>query len=276
MILWCDGAHDAPENMRRDLALWSRAESSRDRFEPVLRLFRFAPARASRSATPSAPRTNWTSRAAARTACAGRCARPAAARSSTTEEWTYSLTAAFDDPDWGGSQRATYERIGAAAARFAGGLGVPVPNWPGRRRRSGAARPARPRRAPCFASTARLELVREGRKLAGSAQRRGRARATCSRAACCSAPRTSGSPTTFGLPGQSRARGTCATRSRRGRRTPATRSPPRRRSSPGPIALESVLGEGVRRAEADTRRAVDRLSATVPILAFRCRAPIDR
>ena len=40
MILWCDGVHDAAENMRRDAALLAAAEAGAD---PVLRLFGFDP-----------------------------------------------------------------------------------------------------------------------------------------------------------------------------------------------------------------------------------------
>ena len=44
MILWCDGAHDAAENMRRDARLLERLARRRvGAHEPVLRLFRFAP-----------------------------------------------------------------------------------------------------------------------------------------------------------------------------------------------------------------------------------------
>src|SRR5207249_1466696 len=42
VILWCDGAHDAAENMRRDAALLAAADRA-GAFIPVLRLFRFEP-----------------------------------------------------------------------------------------------------------------------------------------------------------------------------------------------------------------------------------------
>jgi len=42
MILWCDGAHGARENMRRDARLLERAAAGQAT-GPVLRLFGFAP-----------------------------------------------------------------------------------------------------------------------------------------------------------------------------------------------------------------------------------------
>jgi lipoate-protein ligase A len=172
VILWCDGAHDANENMRRDRALWERAERGGpgEHFEPVLRLFAFQPAgitlgHAQRPADEldlercAADRVIW-------------AVRPTGGRAIFhAEEWTYALVARLDDPDWGGSPRAVYERVGRLLRDSLKALGVDAalarggaPGAP--RALGGAAR-------PCFASTARLELVRDGRKLAGSAQRRG-------------------------------------------------------------------------------------------------------
>jgi lipoate-protein ligase A len=172
VILWCDGAHDAPENMRRDRALWERAERGGpgDVFEPVLRLFTFQPAGITLGhAQRPEDELDLERCAADRVAWA---IRPTGGRAIFhAEEWTYALVARLDDPDWGGSPRSVYERIGRLLRDSLRALGVDAAlargGAPGSPRASGGA--AR----PCFASTARLELVREGRKLAGSAQRRG-------------------------------------------------------------------------------------------------------
>ena len=171
MILWCDGAHDAPENMRLDQQRWRRAEQGGVAFEPVLRLFRFQPhgitlGHAQRPedeldlARCRAHGVSW-------------AVRPTGGRAIFhAEEWTYSIVAGLDDPDWGGSQRETFERIGRLLRDSLTALGVvcelarATGEGPGPRG-DGRAAP------PCFASTARLELTRGGRKLAGSAQRRG-------------------------------------------------------------------------------------------------------
>jgi lipoate-protein ligase A len=172
VILWCDGAHDAPENMRRDRALWELAERAEpgERFEPVLRLFTFQPAGITLGhAQRPAEELDLERCAADRVAWA---VRPTGGRAIFhAEEWTYALVARLDDPDWGGSPRAVYERIGRLLCDSLKALGVDAAlarsGAPGAPRAPGGA--AR----PCFASTARLELVRDGRKLAGSAQRRG-------------------------------------------------------------------------------------------------------
>lgn len=168
-MLWCDGAHDAPGNMQRDRALWERAESDAS-FEPLLRLFTFQPAGITLGHAQR-PEEELDLAACAADGIAW-AVRPTGGRAIFhAEEWTYSLVARLDDRDWGGSARDSYERIGSLLHDSLRALGVPLelarggaagsPRTPG-----GAAR-------PCFASTARLELVRGGRKLAGSAQRRG-------------------------------------------------------------------------------------------------------
>jgi lipoate-protein ligase A len=182
MILWCDGAHPPDENMRRDDALLASFEAAGEgRSEPVLRLFRFAPhgVTLGRSQRPAdaldldrcrADRVPW-------------AVRPTGGRAIFhAEEWTYSLTASIADPDWGGSLGQAYERAGALLLRSLLRLGVPaalVPRptrgGPGEAFAAGAAGPVSVRgaAAACFASTARHEIVLGGRKLVGSAQRRG-------------------------------------------------------------------------------------------------------
>jgi lipoate-protein ligase A len=89
------------------------------------------------------------------------------------EEWTYALAAPRDDPQWGGSLDQVYRRASELVMRALVRLGVPAELVP--RRRPGAPPAARDRGAaapPCFASTARHEVVVRGAKLVGSAQRR--------------------------------------------------------------------------------------------------------
>lgn len=171
MILWCDGAHDPGENMRRDRALLAAAEAGA---EPVLRLFRFAPpgitlglnqdpARELDLARCTSDGVPWASR-------------PTGGRGIFhAQEWTYSLAAPLDDRDWGGGLSEAYARASVLIVRSLLRLGVPAAFAP-RFEASVSDLPSRPARsspaAPCFASTARHEVVLDGRKLVGSAQRR--------------------------------------------------------------------------------------------------------
>jgi lipoate-protein ligase A len=87
------------------------------------------------------------------------------------EELTYSVVAAIDDPRVGGSLRESHETISRIFQDALTGLGVAArmaapTDYPDRLVRGRAS-------APCFSATTRTELVLEGRKLLGSAQRRG-------------------------------------------------------------------------------------------------------
>jgi lipoate-protein ligase A len=171
MILWCDGAHDPAENMRRDAALLAAAEHGR---EPVLRLFRFAPpgitlgmnqdpARELDLARCTADGVPWATR-------------PTGGRAIFhAEEWTYSLAASIADPEWGGSLAEAYARASRLVMASLVRLGVPV-SLAGRTasERGSATGPRSPRgpAPPCFASAARHELTVADRKVTGSAQRR--------------------------------------------------------------------------------------------------------
>jgi lipoate-protein ligase A len=171
VILWCDGAHDAVTNMERDAALLTAAESGA---EPVLRLFAFDPPgitigihqRADEEldlANCRADRIAW-------------ARRPTGGRAIFHQhEWTYSFAAPLADPEWGGSRDEAYRRISRLVVASLVRLGVPA--------ELAAARDSAPERdpgpraaggpaAPCFASTARHEVVLQSRKLVGSAQRR--------------------------------------------------------------------------------------------------------
>jgi len=185
MILWCDGAHAPDENMRRDEALLAALEGahageppasgrgapSREEAHPeaVLRLFRFAPhgITLGRAQRPSqaldlercrADGVPW-------------AVRPTGGRAIFhAEEWTYSLAASIADPEWGGSLSEAYARAATLILRSLLRLGVPAAFAP---RGAAPERSRDPSGAACFASTARHEIVLGGRKLVGSAQRRG-------------------------------------------------------------------------------------------------------
>ncbi|MBI1798680.1 MAG: hypothetical protein HYR73_03225, partial [Candidatus Eisenbacteria bacterium] len=107
------------------------------------------------------------------------------------EEWTYSFAAPIADAQWGGTLSESYDRLARVLVASLDRLGVPA-------RLAGPAAPERaapsartagegsvagvtriPRRgraveasSPCFASAARHEILRDSRKLVGSAQRR--------------------------------------------------------------------------------------------------------
>jgi lipoate-protein ligase A len=167
VILWLDGTHVPAENMRRDRALLAAAERGA---EPVLRLFLFSPPGITlgMSQVPEreldlercvADGIPWTNRPTGGGAIFH------------AEEWTWALAAPRDDPEWGGGPRDAYARASRLIVGSLRRLGVPAslvarggPASP----RSRAPGPA----APCFASAARHEVVLDGRKLVGSAQRR--------------------------------------------------------------------------------------------------------
>lgn len=150
--------------MERDARLLEAAEADSG-WAPVLRLFRFRPAGITlgRAQDPM------------RTLDLGRCAadgiawsvRPTGGRAVFHDaEWTYSFTARRDDPVWGGSLENGYQRIASWIVGSLVRLGVPAEIAGERRSVRG------PRGGPCFATTTRHEIVLDGRKLVGSAQRR--------------------------------------------------------------------------------------------------------
>ena len=171
LILWCDGSHDAAENMRRDAALLAAAESGAP---PVLRLFDFAPPGITLGRNQAPDRELDLARCAADGV--SWAIRPTGGRAIFhAEEWTYSVTAPHGHTAWGGSAGVTYERASALVMRALVRLGVPATL--ARRRAPGSTAASSPRAsgsaaAPCFASTARSEVVVQELKLVGSAQRR--------------------------------------------------------------------------------------------------------
>lgn len=177
MILWCDGGYDAAENMRRDQALLEAAGTGAP---PVLRLFQFAPPGITLGRNQAPERELVLARCSSDGV--GWAIRPTGGRAIFhAEEWTYSVAAPRDDPEWGGSPSDTYARASELILRALVRLGVPADlvarRASGRAGRSdGHATPGPQGRgaaaAPCFASTARHEVVIRGQKLVGSAQRR--------------------------------------------------------------------------------------------------------
>lgn len=168
MILWCDGGHEAAENMRRDGALLAAAAAGA---EPVLRLFQFVPPGITLGRAQDPARELDLPRC--RAAGVPWAVRPTGGRAIYhDEEWTYSLAAGLGDPAWGGGLEAAYGRASRLLVASLTRLGVPARLAPGAARGDLAPRAALGAAAPCFASTARHEIVLEGRKLVGSAQRR--------------------------------------------------------------------------------------------------------
>jgi len=168
MILWCDGGHDPAENMRRDAALLEAAAAGA---APVMRLFRFEPAGITLGRAQDPARELDLGRC--RADRVGWAVRPTGGRAIFhDQEWTYSLAAPLADPDWGGTLEAAYGAVSRLLVAALTRLGVPARLAPGAARGDLTPRAARGAAAPCFASTARHEVVLEGRKLVGSAQRR--------------------------------------------------------------------------------------------------------
>ena len=169
MILWCDGAHSAAENMRRDAALLAAAVADPSR-AVFLRLFRFAPPGITLGANQLPEHELDLDRL--RKAGIEWAVRPTGGRAIWhDEEWTFSLAARLGPSGWAPSGREAYARTAALLARAFGALGVPVGLSAGSPRGAGGPRGAGAPAAPCFASTARHELTLEGRKFAGIAQR---------------------------------------------------------------------------------------------------------
>lgn len=166
--LWLDGAHDAPANMARDAALLERAAAGAP--EVVLRLFTFAPA----GITLGRAQDPAVELELERLAHDGVpwAVRPTGGRAIWhDEEWTFSLVTPLSATGWAATAAEAYARTGALFAAALRRLGVPAELAPGTPRGPGAPRSRTGAAPPCFASTARHELVLGGRKLAGIAQR---------------------------------------------------------------------------------------------------------
>jgi lipoate-protein ligase A len=140
----------------------------------VLRLFRFVPAGITLGRTQTPEET--LDLALARADGVGWAVRPTGGGAIFhDQEWTYSFAAGRDDPGWSGPPSAAFERVAGWIAGSLSALGVParlVAPSPGRDRAApGSGAGAWAPGAACFATSARYEISRDGRKLAGSAQR---------------------------------------------------------------------------------------------------------
>jgi lipoate-protein ligase A len=167
MIVRVDGAHDPAENMRRDAELLAGAERGA---EPVLRLFRFEPHGITLGASQrpeveldlprcTADGVPW-------------AVRPTGGRAIFhADEWTYALAAPLSDPVWGGALERAYAAATSLVLDSLRALGVPA-SLAATRGPVTAPRRGRGTAPPCFATTTRHEIVLDGRKLVGSAQRR--------------------------------------------------------------------------------------------------------
>ena len=159
------------------LGLYDEARYPDDDATPVLRLFRFDPPGITLGhgqdpgqvldlARCEAERVAW-------------AVRPTGGRAIYhDEEWTYSFACRIADPEWGGSLHEAYARVTRLIHASLTRLGIPaegvVSRVRGEKHAGADASPIRGASWPsCFASTASHEIELEGRKLVGSAQRRG-------------------------------------------------------------------------------------------------------
>jgi len=169
ITLWLDGADDVATNMARDAALLEHAAAG-GLEDTVLRLFTFAPPGLTLGRAQDPAREldlERLDRAGVRWAH-----RPTGGRAIWHEdEWTFSLVTRLKPGGWADTAAAAYERTGRLLAAAFQRLGVPAVLAPGSARGPGAPRAREGAAPPCFASTARHELLLEGRKLAGIAQR---------------------------------------------------------------------------------------------------------
>jgi lipoate-protein ligase A len=168
LTLWLDGAADAPRQMARDAALFERAAAG-ELPGTLLRLFTFDPPGITlgRSQDPARElELESLERAGVRWAVRATGGRAIWHE----EEWTFSLLTRLGPDGWADSAAAAYERTGRLLAQALQRLGVPAVLAPGSRG-PGAPRARAGSAPPCFASTARHEILLEGRKLAGIAQR---------------------------------------------------------------------------------------------------------
>jgi len=169
MRIVVEGAADVVVQMQRDHDRWREALDG-GCAEPELRLFRFDPAGITLGASQrpeheiDLPRCE---REGVRWAV-----RPTGGRALFhADEWTFALLAPLGPGGWAIDARAAYARTCRWLADSLTRLGVPVVLAPGAARGVGPPRVAASAAPPCFASTARHELLLDGRKFAGVAQR---------------------------------------------------------------------------------------------------------
>lgn len=174
MRIVVDGAADAVAQMQRDHERWEHAARV-GVVTAELRLFTFAPAGITLGASQRPEQELDLSRCAqdgVRWAV-----RPTGGRALFhAEEWTFALLAPLGPHGWARDAREAYQRTCEWFAAALVRLGVPVSLAPGTRRGVGAPRGSGTAAPPCFASSARHELLLDGRKFAGVAQRVDRGR----------------------------------------------------------------------------------------------------
>jgi lipoate-protein ligase A len=169
LTLWRDGPDDVAVHMNRDAVLLERAAAG-ELPGTVLRLFTFAPAGITLGRAQDPAHELDLDRLARDGVLWAR--RPTGGRAIWHEqEWTFSLTTRLSPDGWAETPAAAYERTGHLLARAFQTMGVPAMLAPGSVRGPGPPRSRDGAAPPCFASTARHELLLEGRKLAGIAQR---------------------------------------------------------------------------------------------------------
>lgn len=168
-ILWVDEPRGVGEQMRRDAALL-RAVREADRPVGVLRLYGFAPAGITlgRSQEPAHELDLERCRAEG----VAWAVRPTGGRAIWhDEDWTFACAGTIASGFLAGTPREAYRRTAELFAGALGSLGVDTDLTPGSTHGPGAVRGTSGAAPPCFASSARHELTRDGRKLAGIAQR---------------------------------------------------------------------------------------------------------
>jgi lipoate-protein ligase A len=169
LTLWLDAPGGVREQMARDAALLAQAVAAPDP-GTLLRLYTFAPPGITLGRAQD-PGRELDLAALARDGVA-HAVRPTGGRAIWhDEEWTFALVTRLGAGGWAPTPAAAYARTAELLATALRSLGVPVTLAPGTRRGPGAPRDRHGAAPPCFASTARHELLLHGRKLAGIAQR---------------------------------------------------------------------------------------------------------
>lgn len=169
VTLWLDAPGGVREQMARDASLLERAAAA-EGAGTLLRLYTFTPPGITLGRAQD-PARELDLAALARDGVA-HAVRPTGGRAIWhDEEWTFALVTRLGAGGWAQTPAEAYGRTAQLLATALRSLGVPVTLAPGSRRGPGAPRDRHGAAPPCFASTARHELLLHGRKLAGIAQR---------------------------------------------------------------------------------------------------------
>ena len=171
-LLWLDLARDAPANMARDAELLERAIAGRLP-GTVLRLYTFAPPGITLGRGQD-PERELDLAALARDGVRWAVRPTGGGAIWHDHEWTFALATRLGVDGWAETPAAAYERTARLLATALRTLGVHASLAAVTARGPGTPRAASGAAPPCFASSARFELVLDGRKLAGIAQRAAR------------------------------------------------------------------------------------------------------